>query len=106
LPLPRVTPPQTQALLEALEDGRADYDEVERLLGFLATRGVFSSERTARRRRARLAELEVPTPDPVDLYAMEVAALYEAGEITAEQAERRLGRFALDRVRASHPQPA
>jgi hypothetical protein len=84
------------AVAAAVEEGRCSPLEGERLVGFLlmAQHGLFG-ERTSRRRWARLRELGVPERSPAEDFAWELRDLVDRGELSAEEAEVRAGRWVL-----------
>jgi hypothetical protein len=101
---PKLAPPsprQWRKVHAAYEEGRISATEAETLVGYLwmAQFGVIG-ERTDRRRRAQLRELGIPVREGIDLLAWQLAQRFKAGELTYSEAERELGRAALDQARA------
>jgi hypothetical protein len=98
--LPPPSPRQWRKVLAAHEDGRISAVEAEVLVGYLwlGHHGVIG-ERTDRRRRARFADLGIPVCEGTDLLAWQLAQRIRSGELTYLDAERQLGRAALEEAR-------
>jgi hypothetical protein len=96
--LPPVNQRRIRAVAAAMDAGLITDAEAQRLLGFLMMRGRSSSPRTARRRVAKLRELDLLEVTPEESAAVEFGQLVEAGELSAEEAELRAGRWFLAHV--------
>ena len=101
-PLPPYTHKRALQLADLVDDDTITPQEAERLVGSLLIeqaarrtgRSVPFSRWTWERRRRRLAELGVVTSN-LEREAFELMERVDAGELDAEDAERRAGRFLL-----------